>query len=105
MLRGNHRSGMLPGPLKGKQPRSCIGAPSLLRRHGVVGELQIPIVAAGAAAFMAIDDFQQIPMKAGLVWTEALHQLGDVENGASMACEAVDGKAGAGRKLAAQRGF
>ncbi|PBC11802.1 hypothetical protein [Mesorhizobium sp. WSM3859] len=30
----------------------------------MIRELQVPIVAAGAAALMAVDDFQQIPMQA-----------------------------------------
>ncbi|RWL42826.1 MAG: hypothetical protein EOR60_24135 [Mesorhizobium sp.] len=42
----------------------------LLRRQSQVRELQIPIVAAGRAAFVAIDDLQQIPVKAGLIRPE-----------------------------------
>ncbi|TIV81952.1 MAG: hypothetical protein E5V93_07675 [Mesorhizobium sp.] len=33
-------------------------------------ELQVPIVAAGAAALVTVNDFQQIPMQAGLVGAE-----------------------------------
>ncbi|WP_189401960.1 MULTISPECIES: hypothetical protein [unclassified Mesorhizobium] len=56
----------------------------------MVGELEISIVTAGGAAFAAIDDLQQIPMKARLIPPEPLGQLGDIEDGATLAAEAVD---------------
>jgi hypothetical protein len=55
-------------------------SPSAARRHRVIGELQIPIVAAGRAAFVAIDDFEQIPIQAWLVRPEALNQRRDIED-------------------------
>jgi len=73
----------------------------LLRRHRMVGELQVPIVTAGGAALAAIDDLQQIPMKAGLVRPEPLHQIRDIEDGSTLARETVNRKPRAGRKLAA----
>ena len=39
----------------------------------MVCELQVPIVTAGTAAFVAIDDLEQIPMQAGLIGTEPLN--------------------------------
>ena len=56
----------------------------------MVRELQIPIIAAGGAALVAIDDFQQIPMQAGLIRAESLHQIRDIEDGSTPACEAVN---------------
>ena len=41
----------------------------------MVGELQVPIVLAGAAALVAIDDLEQIPMQAGLIGQERFGKL------------------------------
>ena len=71
----------------------------------MVCELQVPIIAAGAAAFTAIDDLQQVPMQASLAWTEALDQGRHIERGFSPACEAGHRQARAARKFAAERGF
>jgi hypothetical protein len=56
----------------------------------MVCELQVPIVSAGAAALVAIDDFQQIPVQAGLIRAEPFDELGDVKNRAALAAQAVD---------------
>jgi len=50
---------MLSRPLTGIV---SIQPPALFRCDSVIGELQIAIVSAGGAAFVAVDDFQQIPM-------------------------------------------
>ena len=52
---------------------------------------------------MAIDDLEQIPMKAGLIRAEPLHQIRDIEDGATLACEVVNGQACAGRQFLAER--
>ncbi|RWD74710.1 hypothetical protein [Mesorhizobium sp.] len=58
----------------------------------MVRELQVPIVSAGGAALVAVDDFQQIPVQTGLVRAEPPGQRGDVKNRAALAAEAVDDK-------------
>lgn len=60
--------------------------------HGVVRELQVPMVSAGGAALVAVDDFQQISVQTGLVRAEQPGQRGDVKNRAALAAEAVDDK-------------
>src|SRR3569832_768728 len=40
----------------------------LLWRYRMVGELQVPIVSAGAAASVAIDDLERVPVQVWLVW-------------------------------------
>ena len=62
----------------------------LLRCHGMVCELEVPIVSAGATAFTAEDDLQQIPVQAGLIRAEPFDKFGDIENGTALACHAVD---------------
>ncbi|CDX30750.1 hypothetical protein MPLA_140309 [Mesorhizobium sp. ORS 3359] len=59
----------------------------------MVRELQVPIVSAGGAELVAVDDFQQIPVQTGLVRAEPPGQRGDVKNRAALAAEAVDRKA------------
>lgn len=71
----------------------------------MVGELHVPVIAAGGAALMAIDDFQLIPMKAWLIRPEPFDELGDVKNCAALAAEAVDRQACACGQFAAERGF
>jgi hypothetical protein len=71
----------------------------------MVSELQVPIVAAGVVAFVAIDDFQQIPMQAGLIRPEPFDRLGDIKDGTTLAAEAGDRQALAGRKLVAEGAF
>lgn len=72
---------------------------SLLRRHRVVGELQVPVLSAGGTAFVAIDDFEKIPVQAGLIRPEPLHQFRDVERRLPLAGQAVDRQACAGLQL------
>ncbi|RWL49056.1 MAG: hypothetical protein EOR60_03665 [Mesorhizobium sp.] len=67
----------------------------------MVGELEVPIIAAGSAAFVAIDDFEQIPVQTSLIRPEPLDQLGDVQDRLAPAYEAADGQACAHRELAA----
>ena len=70
--------------------KDMVSSPSALRRQGMVGELEIPIVTAGATAFTAEDDLQQIPVQAGLIRAEPFDKFGDIENGTALACHAVD---------------
>ncbi|MDX8530472.1 hypothetical protein RFM41_01815 [Mesorhizobium sp. VK25A] len=42
----------------------------------MVGELKVPAISAGGTALVTVDDLQHIPMKAGLIRPEPLHQLG-----------------------------
>ncbi|RWH71080.1 hypothetical protein [Mesorhizobium sp.] len=67
--------------------------------------MEIPIVAAGAAALVALGDFQQIPTKAGLNRSEPPHQLSDVKGRIALSRQTTDRKACAGRKLAVERAF
>lgn len=57
----------------------------------MVGELEIAVIPASGAAFVAIDDLDQVPMQAGLIRSEALREFGDVEYRPATACQAVDG--------------
>ncbi|WP_292568870.1 hypothetical protein [Mesorhizobium sp.] len=56
----------------------------------MVCELQVPIVAAGGAALVAVNDFQQIPVEAGLVRPEPADELGYVKNRTALTAETVD---------------
>jgi len=56
----------------------------------MVGELQVSIVATGEAALVTVDDLEEFPVQASLVWAEALDQIRDIENGSPPAGEAVD---------------
>lgn len=71
----------------------------------MVGELQVPIIAAGAAALAAINDLEQIPMQAGLIRPEPPHQLRDIKDCTTLTAEAVNGQARAGGQLASQSAF
>lgn len=71
----------------------------------MVRELQVPIVAAGGAALVAIDDLQQIPVQTRLIRPEPFDQLGDIKDRTTLAAEAVDRQGRAGRKLVAERAF
>jgi hypothetical protein len=86
-------------------PSLPLEASPLLWRHRMVGELEVPIVAAGAAALMAIDDLEQIPVQAGLIRPEPLYQFGDIKNRPAPAAEAMDGQTRSGFKLSAESVF
>ena len=45
--------------------KDTVSSPSALRRQGMVGELEIPIVTAGATAFTAQDDLSRSQCRQG----------------------------------------
>lgn len=51
----------------------------------MVCKLEVPIVAAGGAAFLAEHDLDQTPVHARMIRPEPLHHLGDVEHGLAVA--------------------
>ena len=61
----------------------------VLRFQRMIGKLQVPIVSAGGAALVAIDDLQ-IPMQTALIRPEPLHKLSDIKDRLAPASEAVD---------------
>ncbi|RVC81455.1 hypothetical protein EN745_09830 [Mesorhizobium sp. M4A.F.Ca.ET.022.05.2.1] len=67
----------------------------------MVGELQVLVISAGAAALVAKDHLCQIPMKARLVRAETLHKRGDIEHDMAPAGEEVDRHACPGLQLLA----
>jgi hypothetical protein len=71
----------------------------------MVRELQIPIIAAGAAALVAIDDLQEIPMLAGLVGPKPSDEFIYVEERRPFADQATDRQARAGLQFFPERVF
>lgn len=68
-------------------------------------ELQIPVIAAGGAALVAEDHLDQIPVHRSMIRPDPPHQFGNIQGGLALAGEAINGKAGAGFELLAERVF
>jgi hypothetical protein len=71
----------------------------------MVRKLQVPIVSAGAAALVAIEDLQQVPMQAWLIRPESFDQFGDVQDSFPPTGEAVDRQSSTGLELLTESVF
>ncbi|WP_292544888.1 hypothetical protein, partial [Mesorhizobium sp.] len=94
----------LPTPACRAAPFHGLQPFALVRSGRVVGELWVPVVSAGAAALVAKDHLDQIPVHRAMIRALALGQLGNVEDNHSLACQAVHRKACAGLQLLAEEG-